>query len=635
MGARLKSWARTVTKLVLLILAYFWIGAGYKLIYAQTHDTTRLSRIIPFIPYYRQQFLLDTLLHITWVWGPEFNQFLGDIPSLGDLVSGRGSAVLVDWTRRRDRELASLPDRYPYGLFGHLALEDDSLLYSQGSAVLPIITLREPPSRIVARAEKENGWRSQGVPDTSRPAELARRLADTYPDSPQAPAALVRVAQSEEQQGRLAESQAIYRRVASEYPRSPQTQEAASALARAAAAAGNLEEARDYERRGLVAAERAAREEFAGKALPARNTIAILGFRVDLSGMELQLQRVAAAQELVAVASRDVDRLKALRGLPGDAESELRSSRERLEKMRNELWISDLYSNLKVGTPGPPPQPQSHTVSGVVLVDGKPLPNAEVGLEDPNHRVRPEAIMLGQLGELRLRNRTDGQGRYAITQVPSGHYTPVLIYPARAPQAGGAPVAPVADAATGGVPPEVTVADKDLQLPPVRLASCVEGSNFGEQSATGKNLRLSWKPWPGAAAYRVKILASPVFAAAFEARAGAAKRDEFRRHPVLWSAPRTAETQVECPLLSLAPDAQQALPAVQYEYSVVALDASGRALATTSAPLSRFTLSRAAQEALLRQKPTFARRGFVPGRRRGGRGLFGGRRPSGGPRNSP
>ncbi len=47
MAKRLKSWARTLTKLTLLVLGYFWIGAAYKLVYAQTHDPTRFHRRLP------------------------------------------------------------------------------------------------------------------------------------------------------------------------------------------------------------------------------------------------------------------------------------------------------------------------------------------------------------------------------------------------------------------------------------------------------------------------------------------------------------------------------------------------------------------------------------------------------------
>ena len=46
-GKRLRSWLRTGTKLVLLVLAYFWLGAAYKLLYAQTHDLTRFKSRLP------------------------------------------------------------------------------------------------------------------------------------------------------------------------------------------------------------------------------------------------------------------------------------------------------------------------------------------------------------------------------------------------------------------------------------------------------------------------------------------------------------------------------------------------------------------------------------------------------------
>ncbi|HEU4752548.1 MAG TPA: hypothetical protein VFU47_05515, partial [Armatimonadota bacterium] len=61
MKRRALRWLLTLVKLVLLVLGYFWVGAAYKLVYAQTHDITRFQGRIP-LPYYQHQFLIDTLI---------------------------------------------------------------------------------------------------------------------------------------------------------------------------------------------------------------------------------------------------------------------------------------------------------------------------------------------------------------------------------------------------------------------------------------------------------------------------------------------------------------------------------------------------------------------------------------------
>jgi hypothetical protein len=89
----------------------------------------------------------------------------------------------------------------------------------------------------------------------------------------------------------------------------------------------------------------------------------------------------------------------------------------------------------------------------------------------------------------------------------------------------------------------------------------------------------------------------------FETRVPEDKREEFRQDPVLWSRADVRETHADCPLLPIAPDIPPQVLAVQYEYQVTAYDAAGAPLATNSRPLSRFYLSPAAREAMLKQKP--------------------------------
>jgi hypothetical protein len=132
----------------------------------------------------------------------------------------------------------------------------------------------------------------------------------------------------------------------------------------------------------------------------------------------------------------------------------------------------------------------------------------------------------------------------------------------------------------------------------------------------GKALRLEWEKWPGAVTYEVRVLPVRDLRSGFEKRVPEEKRDEFKRDPVLWSQADLKETQAECPLLNLAPDQPPTVLAAQYEYQVTAYDAKKQPLATNSRPLSRFYLSPAARETLLKQKPPV--RGG-PRRRRGPR----------------
>jgi hypothetical protein len=619
MAKRLRSWARTLAKLALLVLGYFWAGAAYKVVYAQTHDLTRFTRRIP-ISYYQQQFLIDSLLHQTWIFGPAFRQYIGELPSLGALVGSNPQAVLADYCRGRELQLSSFPSRYPYSVFCEEAL-DDAFLYSQGASFLGVFGAREQPAYGLAVRDFDGSWRSVGLPDFSRSTEVARRLADGYPDSSEAPAALLRVAAQEAQDGQTGRSRTTLRRVTLEYPRSSQAEEAANQLSRMARAAGQAEEAREYKRRALRAAERLARERFAGKALPVAPTITILGYRVDLSGLELQLGRVVPARDYLALAASEAERLKALSGLDERTRDDLGRTRERMEESRSELWVADLFSALKVGLPGPPPRPQEHPVSGRVLLEDRPLPGAEVLLSSQRVGRGPEVFTFIQTAPYRA--VTDARGEYRVPSVPSGRYFVTVRYAMRPEAAGGVPVVPVGAAAerpkSRDVPPEgITVEERPLQLPPLRFQRALSTRSFGELPLVGKSLRVEWDPWPGADAYRVEVLAAGEMWRAFQNRVPREQRDTFRRRPVLWQTRVKGKTTAECPLEHLATDQPAFVQAAQYEYVVTALDPSGRETGASARALGRFHLSQQARNVLMEMKPPV--RGARPGGR--GRGRF-------------
>ncbi len=611
MARRLQSWARTLAKLMLLVLGYFWLGAAYKLFYAQTHDVTKFKGRIP-IPYYQQQFLLDALLYQTWIFGPDFRAFIGELPSLGTLVSTNTQAALADYCRDREQQLSALPDRYPFSLFAEEALED-GFLYSQGASFLGLVGSREEPKWLFATLN-EKGWLAAGVPDDQRAAELSRRLADEYPTSPQAPLALERVARAEAQAGRRSESLTIYRRLLAEYPRSPQAEEAAEALYRAAREAGRLQQARRYKQRALEAAERAARERYAGQALPARATLSILGFRLDLSGLELQLQQVGPARELAGVAEREAARVQAYRGLDDEQKNDLRERREQLEEVRNQLWVADLFEALKVELPGPAPRAREFPVSGEVSLKGKPLEGVEVILSERRHgRPGPRALPRTLEGTT-YRGRTDRRGRFRISGVPAGIYLPMVVLPARAENA--VPILPEGMDPRGGsgFPQRVVVQDKPVQLPPLRLRTALSTRTFGEAPPTGEAIRLEWERWPGAAGYAVRVRPVRFMRGAFLRRVPREKRNAFRDDPVLWSAEKVKSTSVDCPLGTLVPDIPPQALVMQYEYEVTALDGKGKVLAENSRPLSRFFLSTEARELMLKTAPPPP--GDTPQRRR-------------------
>lgn len=604
-----------MTKLVLLILGYFWIGAAYKVVYAQTHDITRMERKLP-VPYYRQQFLLDSLLHQTWIFGPEFDRFIGALPPLSTFVSANPMASLSDWCRAREDQLAALPEQYPYGLFAEEALDDASAFYGPGASVLSVFGTRERPRQALAFQTREGDWRFTSLPDMSRPRDLALRLADNYPDSPQAPGALLRVAQALEQEGRAAEGAEVYARLAREYPRSAQAGEAASALSRIMLARGKVREARLYKEQALRASELSARQRFPGRALPARNRVSILGFRVDLSGLELRLQRVVEARTELDVAQQEAERVRSLRGLEGEVRRNLGSTERKLDRSRNELWVADLYEKLRVGVPGPPPRPKEYDVTGVTLVGGQPIAGVEVGLVEPSAPQRRDQASVGDISALKYRGISDRHGEYRITGVPSGRYWVASIYPVRPAEVG--PIVPP----RAGFPRELTIEQKAVRLPDLRFDRGVDTRTFGELPPSEKSVRLEWGALPGAAAYRTQVRAAFGSLWAFQKR-HEKDLEAYLRRPVLWTSKESGDTRVECPLLALAPDNPTVDGRfVQYEYEVSALDGSHQVIAQSSRPVSRFFLSPAARSAMLALKPPVRRRGpptFRIQRRRRGR----------------
>ncbi|HEU4751668.1 MAG TPA: carboxypeptidase-like regulatory domain-containing protein, partial [Armatimonadota bacterium] len=432
----------------------------------------------------------------------------------------------------------------------------------------------------------------------------------------------------EEQQGNREASRAAYRRLALDYPRSDEAVKAADALYQVALAEGRVRDAREYKLRALTAAERLARERFRGRALPASSTVTILGYRVDLSGLELRLANLPAARELIDVAGQEADRVRSLKGLDDPTKGSVRSIRERMERTRSELWVADMFDRLRVGVPGPPPQPKQQSVAGRVELDGKPLPGVLVELgEAPGQgggrRLPPGMAGLQRLFQpARYRAVTDERGAYRIPDVPSGRYAIQARYAVR-PAGFPGPIRPSDDT---GFPETVTVSDRSVTIPPLALTRAVETRTFGERPPAGKSVLLEWTAWPGAAAYRVEVLAAPgPLLQYFQGRRPPGARGFFRR-PVLWTAERVEGTRVECPLLPLAPDVPEIARVVQYQYTVTALDGAGNVLARSSDPASQFNLSRQAFAALMAQNP--------PRRARpGGRGRFGRPRDGAAPGN--
>lgn len=613
MRRRLRSLVRTALKLWLLVLAYLWVGAAYKLLYAQTHDLARFKSALP-ISHYQKEFLVEALLRQTWPFGPAFSAYIGRAPSVAALASSNPQTALADYLREREATLATLPDRYPLSLFSQEALEDGYAM-SQLAALLALQGGREEPRRMLAVTRMRGGWRLHGLPDLSRAPTLARRLADEYPESPQAPLALLRVAQAEQQAGREEAAREAYRRLALEYPGAAEAEEAASALYEAARAEGKLEEAREYRRRALAIAESVARTRFPKSTLPARNTLTLLGFNVDLAALEVQLARLAAARNLLEVAGAQAAQVQRAAEKDPLLAPQLSERTARLERVRSELWVAEAFEKLQVGVPGPPPRPREFPVSGRVQFRGQPFPGAEVMLleEDEARDTLPAGDLgmrlLGALSEVRLRATTDRRGMYTIGAVPAGEYRLAVLAPARV---NGVPVIPVdppahilARAAV------VRVVSGPVRLPAVEYAAAVSTRTYGELRATDGAIRLEWNAVPGAAAYRVAVL-NFENRDAFRLRLESADRPAMRFRPVLWQADAVRDPAVNVPLLALAPDNPMFARFATYVYEVVALDARGEEVARSALPLCRFQLSGQAFRALQALRPP----GSGPFRRR-------------------
>ncbi len=621
----------TLLKAVGVALVYLWLGAAYKLVYAQSHDITKFERKIP-LPYYQQQFVVESLTGQTWMFGPEFQAYLGKLPSLGALFTANPFVTLADYCRVRERELAELPRRYPHGQYSEEALGDAYGFYSQGAAVLSVIGAREQPRRVLRAALPQMAGVELGavtwpLPDDSRVVEAALRLGNGFPGAEQAPDALLRAAQSREREGKVDEAQELYGRIAREYPRSEASITAAEALYDAAEVSGSIPRMREYRRRALEAAERVARDRYPGRALPARNTITILGQRVDLSGLELRVQNEEEAESLLAVATREADRVRATRSLDEGARREFRRTRERMERVRNELWVADLYRAMEVGIPGPPPRPQEYAVLGRALLDGKPLAGVEIALTQGNPGRR---IFGGNTLDSRYRARTGADGRLRIPDVPAGEYGVNVVYETRPATAAGAAMVPEGGEYGTAFPARVVVEGGVTRIPDLRFQRGIAPVTFGEVAAEGDGLRLHWNLWPGAASYRVEVLAAPEVSREFQERAPGDQRTAFRRRPVLWTSAPVTGTTVLAPLRPIAPDNPSRNRLSQWEYQVTALDGKDSVLAISPPALARFTLSVAAQSRMLELKPPVYRRARQPrGGQHGGRAQ-GGQQPTGG-----
>lgn len=604
MARRLLSWARTWTKLVLVILLYFWSGAAYKLVYAQSHDLSRFQQ--PPLSYYQRHFLIEWLMHQSWIFGPDFRHYIGDGVPLG-LLTGMATGSnpqlrLAEFCQRRERELSRLPRDYPRSLFAPSALQD-AWLYEQGSSLLGTFGGRDRPERIQAQLRGKGEWSLLGLPGTQRAEELSRRLVDEYPNSPEAPAALLRVAEAERGKGHREESRALYRRIAVEYPHANESELAATALYNQALGEGRLDEARQYRERAMEAAERLGREKFAGRALPARNSLTILGYRVDVGGLDLRLQRIQQARSEADVAGSEVTRLLSLRALDGGVKRDLRDVRLRLDRNRSELWVAGLFESLKLGVPGPPPRPKEYPILGQITLDGRPFRDVAVVLIPEGGGGGPIARLLGQGSGAQYQARTGKDGRFTIAAVPSGAYRYQVIYPS---QPSGEPVVP--QPFEGEEPARIVLEASSLTVPTLQFVHALKTSTFGAVEARGSTVPLRWQAWPGASRYRVEVGVAPgvVGSEHWDARFPEAKRGEFRRNPVLWSS-STKTPEISCPVLPLCPDQPDEARAAQYQFVVTALDAGGKPLRMSSAPLARFSLANSALAALKAQHP--ARRG--------------------------
>ena len=591
---RVLAWLRTTVKLVLLVLCYIWSGTIYKFVYAQAHDVRRFENRLP-VPYYQQQFLVDSLLQQTWILGPDFRQFIGELPSLGALMNRNLQSTLAEYCERRERELLTLPDRFPYSLVAEQALED-AYVYAQGVAMFSVSGARERPAQVLATYQPGLGWRMAGLPDAVRAARVARRLADLYPDNAHAPLALLREGEAAIQAGRQEDGREIYRRVVHEYPKSAEAEQAADVLVRASREGGDLESARHYRRLGLEAATYSTRETHPGTPPPPRAVLMIAGLRLDLAGLELQFREWSRAQELTRLAAEEVTRLAGQR-LDDSGRRDLRDRGARLDQVRNQIWVADLFRSLGFEAPGPPPQADSFEVTGRVLLEGRPLPGVEIYLGDRSQGPRPGPRALARAARSRLfRGVTDASGRYRVAGVTPGRYVPTLVFPSmHRPRGGPAfPIVPVSGGTVNGFPAAVDLGPSDRVLPDLTFRRALGTRTFGEIGLEGDRVRLQWDPWPGATRYRLEVLAAPGLSRIFDRRIPARRRSRWRAHPVLWEGEAATGTAA-VPAADLMANDGRTLLAAQYEYVVRAFDGAGREIAASCPPLGRFYLSAGAR----------------------------------------
>ena len=216
-------------------------------------------------------------------------------------------------------------------------------------------------------------------------------------------------------------------------------------------------------------------------------------------------------------------------------------------------------------------------MTGRVLLDDRPLPDVQVVLAPPAGD-RPLGLGAEEmLARLPHRAVSDGTGAYRIPGVPSGQYAVFLLFPTRAPAAGGSAVVPVSASVSPGAPTGseeakqesrlvVKVEKAPVTLPPLRFARAVGSRSFGELDPAEGGLPLEWDPWPGTAAYQVRVVPAPWMEGAFDHRVPAQRRDDFHHNPVLWTSGKVTGPRALVPLLSLAPDhPAQALRFVQYQ----------------------------------------------------------------------
>lgn len=596
MNRRLKAVLLGLLQAACLAYGYIWLGGVYKLSYALSHDVSRLKTKLPQLPYYQQQFLLDSLLQQTWVYGNDFSEFVGPLPSLAALFGANPAGALADYCAARTTQLSEFPSRHPGSIYSDAAL-DAGYQYARAAAFLGLLGARTQPSRAVARPIGGR-WRPVGLPDFASAAALSGRLADEYPESVLAPGALARRAEGQMDAGRLKDGLKLFTRVGQEYPNSAEAERAANALYAGAAAAGNYPQMREFRERAVRAAAASGRELSATGRLSSASSVAILGYQVDLSEIQLRLRQVFEATEHAALARSEIARLSGLEELNDDARSELETASRRASRVGDHLWVERLFKRLELPVPGEPPAPPAGTVTGRVTLGTKPLPEIEVALAQRNTFARSGSDALSILRSIPFRGRTDRVGRYVIRGVPAGEYRPLLLFDTLK---NGRPIVP-----NSTVSPMIRVEPGNQELPDTRFEFALKTRSYGELNADGGEVSLTWDPEPGAATYEVGVYAAPEMFGAFRRRFRSVGFQAMRRRRfALWQSARVSGTSAGCPVGALAPDDARVAPLVSYEYVVRALNSEGVVLLESARPLSRFTLGAAARVEMLAR----ARRG--------------------------